>query len=36
MVSLKKLIKGGIKQLTKENKLILKNQLFYLIKKKFG
>jgi hypothetical protein len=35
MVSLKKLIKGGIEWLTKKDKLILENQLFCLVEEKF-
>jgi hypothetical protein len=36
VVSLKKLIKGGIEWLTKEDKLMLGNQLFCLVEEKFG
>jgi hypothetical protein len=36
VVSLKKLIKGGIEWLTKEDKLMLGNRLFCLVEERFG
>lgn len=36
VVSLKKLIKGGVEWLTREDKLMLRNQVFCLVEEKFG
>ena len=36
VISLKKLIKGGIDWLTQQNKLMLEGQVFCLIEEKFG